>query len=102
MGIFIFWLHYVIAFVLLWHILRCIYVKKDKPDRWGNDVVYEITEDDKRMKHPLWLILVFITVLCIPILNIIVFIPYLLFRALCEDGNEKNPHYIKSIFTKQL
>jgi len=64
--------------------------------------VYERTEDDKRMKHPLWLVLVFIMVLCIPILNIAVFVPYLSFRALCERGDEKNPHYIKSIFTKQL
>ena len=101
MGVFIFWLHYVIAFILLWHILRCIYVKKGKSDRWGNNV-YERTEDDKRMKHPLWLVLVFIMVLFIPILNIAVFVPYLLFRALCERGDEKNPHYIKSIFTKQL
>ena len=54
------------------------------------------------MKHPLWLVLVFIMVLCIPILNIVVFIPYLLFRALSENGDERNPHYIKSIFTKQL
>ena len=101
MGVFIFWLHYVIAFILLWHILCCIYVKKGKSDRWGNNV-YERTEDDKRMKHPLWLVLVFIMVLCIPILNIIVFISYLLFRALCENGDDRNPHYIKSIFTKQL
>ena len=101
MGVFIFWLHYIIAFILLWHILFCIYVKKGKSDRWGNNI-YERTEDDKRMKHPLWLVLVFIMVLCIPILNIMVFIPYLLFRALCDRGDERNPHYIKSIFTKQL
>lgn len=101
MGIFIFWLHYIIAFILLWHIFRCIYVKKDKLDKWGNKV-YERTEDDKRLKHPLWLILVFIMILCIPILNIIGFIPYLVFRALSYNGDERNPYYIKSIFTKQL
>ena len=101
MGVILFWLHYVIAFILLWHILRCIYVKKGKSDKWGYNV-YERTEDDKRMKHPLWLVLIFIMVLCIPILNIVVFIPYLLFRALCDRGDERNPHYIKSIFTKQL
>jgi len=101
MGIFIFWLHYIIAFILLWHILRCIYVKKGKSDKWGNNV-YEKTEDDKRMKHPLWLILVFIIALCMPILNIVVFILYLLFKVLCEEGDEKNPYYIKSVFTKQL
>ena len=101
MGVIIFWLHYVIAFVLLWHILRCIYVKKVTKDKWGY-TIYTKSEDDKRMKHPLWLVLVFIMVLCIPILNIIIFIPYLLFRALSEWGDDKNPHYIKSIFTKQL
>ena len=101
MGVILFWVHYVIAFILLWHILRCIYVKKGKSDRWGNKV-YERTEDDKRMKHPLWLVLIFIMVLCIPILNIVVFVPYLLFRALSDNGDEKNPYYIKSIFTKQL
>lgn len=101
MGVFIFWLHYVIAFILLWHILRCIYVKKGKADRWGN-TIYERTEDDKRMKHPLWLVLIFIMVLCTPFVNIAIFVPYLLFRALCENGDARNPHYIKSIFTKQL
>lgn len=101
MGVFIFWLHYVIAFILLWHILRCIYVKKGKSDRWGNNV-YERTVDDKRMKHPLWLVLVFIMVLCIPVANIIIFTVYLIFHAFCERGDERNPHYIKSIFTKQL
>lgn len=101
MGVILFWVHYVIAFILLWHILRCIYVKKGKSDRWGNNV-YERTEDDKRMKHPLWLVLIFIMVLCIPILNIVVFVPYLLFRALSDSSDERNPHYIKSIFTKQL
>ena len=101
MGVFIFWLHYVIAFILLWHILRCIYVKKSKSDNW-EDNVYERTEDDKRMKHPLWLVLIFIIVLCIPILNITVFVPYLLFRALSDRGDKRNPYYIKSIFTKQL
>ena len=101
MGVFIFWLHYIIAFILLWHILRCIYVKKGKSDRWGNNI-YERTEDDKRMKHPLWMILVFIMILCIPLLNIVVFIPYLLFKSLCEKGDERNPYYIKSLFTKQL
>ena len=59
MGVILFWVHYVIAFILLWHILRCIYVKKDKSDRWGNKV-YERTEDDKRMKHPLWLVLIYL------------------------------------------
>lgn len=101
MGVFIFWLHYVIAFILLWHILRCIYVKKGKADRWGN-TIYERTEDDKRLKHPLWLVLIFIMVLCTPFVNIAIFVPYLLFRALCENGDSRNPHYIKSIFTKQL
>ena len=101
MGVFIFWLHYVIAFVLLWHILRCIYVKKGTKDRYGY-TIYVKSEDDKRMTHPLWLVLVFITVLCIPILNIVVFIAYILSRALSDQGDEKNPHYIKSIFTKQL
>ena len=101
MGVILFWIHYVIAFILLWHILRCIYVKKGKSDKWGNNV-YERTKDDKRMTHPLWLVLVFIMVLCVPILNIIVFISYLLFRALNDNGDEKNPYYIKSIFTKQL
>ena len=101
MGIFIFWLHYIIAFILFWHIFRCIYVKKGKSNRWGNNV-YEKTEDDKRMKHPLWLVLIFIMILCVPILNLIVFTIYLVAHAFCENGDIENPYYIKSIFTKQL
>lgn len=101
MGVFIFWVHYIIAFVLLWHILFCIYVKKYNADKWGH-VTYVRTEEDKRKKHPLWAILIFIVMLCTPILNIIGFIVYLALHAFCESGDERNPHYIKSIFTKQL
>lgn len=100
MGVFIFWLHYAIAFILLWHILCCIYVKKDKI--FKGYTYYKKSENDERFKHPLWLVLIFIMVLCIPILNIVVFAPYLAFRALSEWGEERNPYYIKSIFTKQL
>ena len=102
MGVFLFWAHYVIAFVLLWHILCCIYVKNNITKDIYGYITYARSEDDKRLKHPLWLVLIFIMVLCIPILNIVAFVPYLLFRALSENGDKRNPYYVKSIFTKQL
>ena len=102
MGVFIFWLHYVIAFILLWHILCCIYVKKGKSDRWGNKV-YEKTEDDKRLKHPIWIVALFILILCVPVLNLMVFVAYLIYRAFIDNGSDiNNPYYIKSLFTKKV
>lgn len=101
MGVVIFWVHYVIAFILLWHILCCIYVKKDKIIK--GYTYYKKSENDERLKHPIWVVVLFMLILCIPILNLIVFVAYIMFRALTDRGSdESNPYYIKSLFTKKV
>lgn len=100
MGIFLFWLHYIVAAIILYHILRCLYVKGnvDKSRyRWE----YTKTNNDERLKHPLWLVLIFFIVFLIPVLNIIILSAYLAFRATCEDGESGNPYYCKSALTKK-
>ena len=64
MGVVIFWLHYIIAGILLYHILRCIYVKQ-RTSKNPYNAIYERTSEDKRLKHPLWLVLLFILVLTV-------------------------------------
>ena len=99
-GIILFWLHYIIAGILLYHILRCIYVKQ-KTNKSLYNVTYERTSEDERLKHPLWLVLIFIAVFLVPILNIVVLPIYLAFRVICENGEDRNPYYCKSLFTKK-
>ena len=96
-GVALFWISYIIAAVLLYHVLRCIYVKGKNISQYK----YEKTDKDKRMKHPLWVILGFITVFFIPVLNLIVFLFYLGDKAWGES-EEYNQYYIKSIFTKEF
>lgn len=100
MGIFLFYLHYIIAIIILYHILRCLYIKNGVEGSGYYKTYYE-TESNKRLKHSLWIIILFIIILLIPIVNIIVFSAYLGYRTYCEDGKDKNPYYCKSIFTKK-
>ena len=100
MGILIFWLQYVVAGILLYHILRCIYIKKDTDTR-GYKTKYRKTENDERLKHPLWLLIIAFIILTIPFLNIFVFGFYLSHKVICESGEEYNPYYCKSAFTKK-
>lgn len=99
-GVILFWLHYIIAGVILYHILRCLYIKGDI-DKTSYPRRYHKTDKDERLKHPLWLVLVFIAVFLVPILNIVVLPIYLAFRVICEDGEDRNPYYCKSSFTKK-
>ena len=101
-GIILFWLHYIIAAVLLYHSLRCIYVKTfDSTTKYGGYKLYKITENDERLKLPLWVIISFFIVFFIPILNLLVFFAYLCGRLINENGSEHNKYYCKSIFTKK-
>jgi len=100
MGILIFWLQYVIAGILLYHILRCLYIKKDVDTR-SYKTKYHKTENDERLKHPLWLLIIAFVILTIPVLNIFAFGLYLSHKLICEDGEECNPYYCKSSFTKK-
>ena len=100
MGILIFWLHYIIAGILLYLILKCIYIKGKEEKKW-DIVIYYKTNDDKRLKHPLWSIILFLFVFIIPVLNIITFIIYLLVMTINMEGNDKCRYYCKSIFNKE-
>ena len=101
MGVFVFIIVYIIAFILLYHALRCIYVKeKYTSNRWG-ERSYEISESDKRLKHPLWRILLFIIILFIPILNIIVYLIFILSKVLNDCSSDRNRYYLKSFLTKE-
>ena len=99
-GIILFWLHYIIAAIILYHILRCLYVKGNASGN-GYRNTYHKTDNDERLKHPLWLVLIFFTVFLVPILNLIALPAYLAFRVICEDGEDKNPYYCKSALTKK-
>ena len=101
MDVFIFIILYIIAIILLYHALRCIYVKeKYTSNRWG-ERSYEISESDKRLKHPLWRILLFIIILFIPILNVIVYLIFILTKVLNDCGSDRNRYYLKSFLTKE-
>ena len=99
-GIILFWLQYIIAVICLYHIVNCIYVKEGNEQKSYRSRYFR-TNQDKKLKHPLWLLILFFAILLIPFLNIIVFIPYLLYRAYCENGEEFNPYYCKSVFTNK-
>lgn len=100
MGIVLFWMQYIIAAISLYHITRCLYVKGNV-DKSIYSPRYYKTDNDKRLKHSLWMLIIFFGVLLIPILNVIGLTGYLMFRTLCEDGEDKNPYYCKSAFTKK-
>lgn len=99
-GIILFWIHYVIAAILLYHNLRCIYVKAECNNA-SNYKTYKITENDERLKQPLWIIILFFIVLFIPGLNLFVYIAYLSARLINGFGSKYNKYYCKSIFTKK-
>jgi len=99
MGIFLFWFSYIIAGIFLYNILFNIYTKTvaRKTSHYGySSSEYEITENDKKLKHPLWLVIVFCIVFLIPIVNIFVFAGYLAGKS-CDDK-----YYVKSVFTKEI
>lgn len=84
MGILIFWIQYIVAFVLLYHVLRCIYEKNT----------------NIRLKSPLYLIILLTLATFIPFINIIILIGRLV--HLCSSHYYDKPdYYCKSIFTKK-
>lgn len=84
MGVLIFWMQYIIAFILLYHVLRCIYEKNT----------------DIRLKSPLYLIILLTLATFIPFVNIIILIGRLV--HLCSiHYYDKPDYYCKSIFTKE-
>lgn len=95
-GIFLFWLQYVIAAILLYTILRCSYKYKyvEKAGSWNKIQV----KSDEKVKFPLWLIILFIMVLFIPIFNLMIFIPFMIIKT-GSDVDERI--YYKSFLTKE-
>lgn len=96
-GILLYFASFIVAIILYYHILRCIYIKKKVS--WEK---YEITDEDERLKHPLWYIILFTIILFIPLINLFVFIAYLTKRLVYYDNADRNPYYCKSIFTKEF
>lgn len=101
-GIILFWIQYIVAAILLYHSLWCIYVKVDtNKSEYNRYRTYKITENDERLKSPLWMIILFFTVFFVPFLNLTTYAGYLCYRLINDRGSEYNKYYCKSIFTKK-
>jgi hypothetical protein len=85
MGILIFWIQYIIAFILLYHVLRCIYERNT----------------NIRLKSPLYLIILLTLATFIPFVNIIILIGRLVHLCSSYRYYDKPDYYCKSIFTKE-
>lgn len=99
-GVILFWLLYIVSAILLYHILRCIYVKTVDSSN-GYRKKYKRTDKDEKLKYPLWVILLLLLVFFIPFINFIVYTAFLCAKLICENGDEYNPYYCKSIFTRK-
>ena len=94
MEIFLFWIHYIIAGILLYTILINSYEYIPYKDGY----ITKYKPGNERVKFPLWLIILFSIVFFIPILNIIVFASYMVIRS--SDFEEHRVYY-KSFLTKK-
>lgn len=96
-------LTYIISLILLYFILKRIYVKQlIHKGAFPEYNKYQKTEDDKKLKHALITIIFFIFIFFIPVLNIITYISYLAVRLNNEHGKIHNPYYIKSDFIDNI
>ena len=91
-GIILFWLHYIVAVILLYTILKGSYVLKEGK-RYNERI-----KTDERQKYPLWLILVFIFAVFIPILNLGFYIAFIAVTSHPIDGDGT---YYKNFLTKE-
>ena len=98
-GIFLFWIHYIAAVALLYTILRCSYKYTVVKKEYRN---YEYKKSTERVKFPLWMILLFIVILFIPVVNLIIYIAYMI-KSTSEPLYEVNNNrvYYKSFLTKE-
>ena len=101
MGVLIFWLHYIIAGILLYLILRCMYIKENKPNDISYHKRYIKTDNDAKLKHPLWEIILFLFAFVIPVFNLIVLVIYLFNMTMDSSGSEYCRYYCKSFFNKE-
>ena len=101
MGTILFWLHYIIAAILLYNILCCIYIKGHAEKLGYRTNVYSKADNDIRLKHPLWFIILFSFITLTPMINIIVLTVYLIWKLGNTDGEQYNKYYCKSLFTRK-
>lgn len=99
-GIILFWLMYIVSAIIIYHLISCIYVK-GRVDSGHYRNKYFKTNEDKRLKHPLYFIVLMFVCFVFPIVNIGIPLACLLYRVCSEDGQEHNKYYCKSIFTKE-
>ena len=92
-GIILFWLHYIVAVILLYTILKGSYVLK-KSEHYGGEPI----KTNEKQKYPLWLILVFILAVFIPILNLGF---YIAFISVTSHPITKDGIYYKNFLTKE-
>ena len=96
-------LNYIISLILLYFILKRIYVKQlIYKGTYREYNKYQKTENDKRLKHSLIFIILLIIIFFIPLLNILIYISYLASKLCNEDGKIHNPYYIKSDFIDNI
>lgn len=94
---------YIISLILLYFILKRIYVKQlIYKGTYSEYNKYQKTENDKKLKHSLIFIIFLIIIFFIPLLNIIIYITYLMIRLCNENGKINNPYYIKSDFIDNI
>jgi hypothetical protein len=95
-GLFLFWIHYIIAGLLLYTLLRCSYkyVEVKDKDSWRT----RFEKSNEKAKFPLWLILLFIIAFFIPVINLITIVSYMAIMAGSEIDNRI---YYKSFLTKE-
>ena len=98
-GVFLFWIHYIVAIIILYTILRCSYKYVAVKKEYRN---YEYKKSNERVKFPLWIILLFIAILFIPVVNLIIYIAYMIksTNAPLYDINNNRVYY-KSFLTKE-
>ena len=79
-----------------------MYIKGDNEGtNYSYKKIYVKTDKDIRLKHPVWAIILFLFSFIVPVLNLIVFIVYLLQMTLDSDGSEYCRYYCKSFFNKE-
>lgn len=95
-----FWIINIISLILLYHLIFCIYEKSIvKP---GYCKEYEASENDKRVKLPIGIIILLCVIELVPILNIIVFTGISMYVILGDSGPRWSKYYFKSVFTKRI
>lgn len=100
----LFWISYIVAAIIFYHIFRCVYVKTGRvtENDWG-DSIYHKTATDPRKKYPLYVWILGIFVYLLPILNVFALTVSLVVILFPEIGitESSSRYYCKSIFTKE-